>query len=184
MEKGQLKTKKGYDFYEVSSAMQKAIRRSDTKIAGFCALELFHSGYKDYVWKRLLTISAEDCWGILTQEVMALYEAFKMVNKNNDKGRIFISKAVILLSMAKKCRDADHLQNFVYDKDCINEDEINQYLEGMAEKIILPEYTFDCHTMKGKKKGKTKKDFFVEEYNSLNNRQLGLFDYVIESIEK
>lgn len=184
MEKGQFKTKKGYDFYEVSSAMQKAIRRGDAKIAGFCALELFHSGYKDYVWKRLLTISAEDCWGILTQEVMALYEAFKMVNKNNEKGRIFISKAVILLSTAKKCRDADHLQNFIYDKELLEEDEINKYLEEMDETIILPEYTYDCHTMKGKKKGKTKKDFFQDEYNALNNRQLGLFDYVIESIEK
>jgi len=30
------------------------------------------------------------------------------------KGRIFISKAVIVLSLAKKNRDADHLQNFVY----------------------------------------------------------------------
>jgi len=32
------------------------------------------------------------------------------------KGRIFISKAVILLSLAKKSRDADRLQNFVYDQ--------------------------------------------------------------------
>lgn len=27
------------------------------------ALELWYSGYGNYVWKRLLTISAEDCWG-------------------------------------------------------------------------------------------------------------------------
>lgn len=31
------------------------------------------------------------------------------------KGRIFISKAVILFCAARKRRDADHLQNFVYD---------------------------------------------------------------------
>ena len=56
-------TKRGYEFGEVSSAMQKAIRRGDTRLAGYWALELWASGYGNYVWKRLLTVSAEDCWG-------------------------------------------------------------------------------------------------------------------------
>jgi replication-associated recombination protein RarA len=57
-------TKRGYEFGEVSSAMQKAIRRGDTRLAGYWALELWASGYGNYVWKRLLTVSAEDCWGM------------------------------------------------------------------------------------------------------------------------
>ena len=65
-------TKGGYDFYEVSSAMQKAIRRADIAVAGFFALELWESGFRDYVWKRLFTISAEDCFGIITKEIEAL----------------------------------------------------------------------------------------------------------------
>src|SRR5436190_23106651 len=113
-------TKRGYEFGEVSSAMQKAIRRGDAKLAGYWALELFASGYGNYVWKRLLTISAEDCWGILTQEIKALHDGYQHVNKGvpvrDHKGRIFISKAVILLSLAKKSRDPDHLQNLVYDQ--------------------------------------------------------------------
>src|SRR6187399_3465198 len=112
-------TKRGYEFGEVSSAMQKAIRRGDTRLAGYWALELWASGYGNYVWKRLLTVSAEDCWGILTQEVKALHDSYALVNQNvpakQAKGRIFVSKAVILLCAAKKNRDADHLQNFVYD---------------------------------------------------------------------
>ena len=67
-----IRTTNGYDFFEVSSAMQKAIRRGDARTAGFFALELWHSGYRDYVWKRLFTISAEDCYGIITAEVEAL----------------------------------------------------------------------------------------------------------------
>ena len=35
-----LRTKRGYDLGEVASAMQKAIRRADTKLAGYWALEL------------------------------------------------------------------------------------------------------------------------------------------------
>ena len=41
--------------------MQKAIRRSDARLAGYWALELWESGFGQYVWRRLLTISAEDC---------------------------------------------------------------------------------------------------------------------------
>ena len=39
----ELRTVRGYDFYEVASALQKAIRRSDAKVAGYFALELWES---------------------------------------------------------------------------------------------------------------------------------------------
>src|SRR5947209_3617402 len=91
-----LRTVRGYLFGEVSSAMQKAIRRGDAQLAGYWALELWSSGFAHYVWKRLLTISAEDCWGIITQEVKALHDSYLVVNKDVPatlaKGRIFISK--------------------------------------------------------------------------------------------
>ena len=64
-------------------------------------------------------MSAEDVWGLITSEIKALHDSYVFVNKTvpakQPKGRIFISKAVILLCAAKKNRDADHLQNFVYD---------------------------------------------------------------------
>ena len=56
-----LNTKRGYSFPAVSSAMQKAIRRGDAKLAGYWALELWTSGFGQYVWRCLLTVSAEDC---------------------------------------------------------------------------------------------------------------------------
>jgi len=40
-----LRTVRGYDFGEVSSAMQKALRRGDAKLAGYWAIELWSSGY-------------------------------------------------------------------------------------------------------------------------------------------
>ena len=46
----QLRTKRGYQFSEVSSAMQKAIRRGDAKLAGYWALELWESGFGKYCW--------------------------------------------------------------------------------------------------------------------------------------
>ncbi len=179
-----MKTIRGYDFGEVVSAMQKAIRRGDARLGGYWAIELFESGYFKYVWKRLLIISAEDCWGILTQEVAALHSAFELVNaaKSKDgiaKGRIFIAKAVILLASAKKSRDADHLTNLVYDAQAMDAETLAAELVAArreAEDWEIPGYAFDCHTAAGRRAGKTKADFFLDEYEALANRQAGLFD--------
>ena len=94
-----LRTKNGYDFLECASALQKSIRRNDIVVAAFFGVELWQSGYGNYVWKRLYTISAEDCWGLITHEIDALHNGYELVNKGSKepKGRIFIGKATILL---------------------------------------------------------------------------------------
>lgn len=175
----QLRTTRGYDFYEVASAMQKAIRRADAKVAGYFALELWHSGYVEYVWRRLFTISAEDCYGIITTEIESLYKAYLFINEKakEPKGRVFVSKAVLLLCDAKKNRDADHLSNLVYDR---NDCDVEKWLDDVRKSPIpVPEYTFDVHTKKGKAKGRTKADFFRDELEALKPREKGLFDDLV-----
>ncbi|MCR8918377.1 hypothetical protein [Bacteroides sp. ET225] len=175
-----VRTVRGYDFFEVASAMQKAVRRADASVAGYFALELWTSGYRDYVWKRLYTISAEDCYGLITKEIEALWQGHELVNKGSKepKGRIFVSKAVILLCECRKCRDADHLQNFVYDKELVDAD---RWIEDVRKNPIpIPVYTFDVHTRKGRKMGRTKEDFFREECGALKPRIRGLFDGLVE----
>lgn len=174
-----IRTKHGYDFFEVSSAMQKAIRRADAAVAGYFALELWESGFRDYVWKRLFTISAEDCHGLITAEVEALWQGHELVNKNNNepRGRIFVSKAVLLLCDCRKCRDADHLQNLVYDRGDI---EVQMWIDDIrAHPIEIPPYTYDVHTRKGKRQGRTKAEFFREEHEALRPRVAGLFDDLV-----
>ena len=179
----ELRTQRGYDFYEVASALQKSIRRGDVRLAGYMALELFPR-YSEYCWKRLLTISAEDCYGVITKEIMALYDAFHVINKGKKgeelKGRIFISKAVILLCQTKHNRDSDILSNYVYDKKYdLTDEQIEQLFEEVREEgmVDIPEYVYDVHTRKGKKMGKTKSQFFKEEDESLAYKQMSIFDF-------
>ena len=178
-------TQRGYDLYEVASALQKSIRRGNVKLAGYMALELFPK-YAEYCWRRLLTVSAEDCHGLITQEIKALYDSFHVINagKRGDdlKGRIFISKAVIILCTCGHNRDADLLSNYIYDKkSMLSDDDIESLLtEVRNEKIEMPEYVYDVHTRKGKKSGKTKEQFFKDEEAALSNRQMSIFDGLLE----
>ncbi|MFO0203985.1 MAG: hypothetical protein ACK528_12750, partial [Alphaproteobacteria bacterium] len=108
------------------------------------------------------------------------------INRNSPakapKGRIFISKAVILLCLAKKSRDPDHLQNFVYDQQAgLDPETLTDELEAAGEYIPIPDYAYDCHTPQGRKMGKTKAEFFKAEQEALNPFIPGLFDNLIDS---
>jgi hypothetical protein len=117
--------------------------------------------------------------------VKALHDSYLVINDGippkQAKGGIFISKAVILLCLSKKSRDPDHLQNYVYDQTAgLDADTLAQELRSSGEYVAIPEYAYDCHTREGKKRGKTKADFFKAEQAALLPLQPGLFDHLIE----
>ena len=131
--------------------------------------------------------SSAACWGLITQEIKALHDSYLLVNKGvlatAAKGRIFISKAVIVLSLAKKNRDADHLQNFVYDQ-CkgIDAARLAADLRKAPKYVPIPDYAYDCHTAAGRKKGRTKAQFFRDEQRALKPHQPGLFDDLVDGV--
>lgn len=95
----QMLTRTGKSFWEVTSAMQNAIRKGEFEVAGYAMWELL-AEYTPYLRKRLLVISAEDCFGVLTKEILELCEI-----GTEDS----LTRALALLCMAKKNRDADYL---------------------------------------------------------------------------
>lgn len=94
----QMLTRTERSFWEVTSAMQNSIRKGEYEIAGHCLWELL-PGYTPYLRKRLLVISAEDCFGVITKEILGLCEI-----GTEDS----LTRALSLLCMAKKNRDADY----------------------------------------------------------------------------
>lgn len=173
----ELKTYSGYNLYDMSSMLQKAIRRGDVFHASFAAKEM-HVKYREYMWRRLLTVSAEDCYGIMTKEIVALWEADQIINGNKCKSWIFIAKAVTLLCMARKNRDADYVcLNFMCPDKELSPEEINEFgWDGLPESVTVPDWVYDCHTRKGKMMGKTKLEMVIEENAALQPHQLNLFD--------
>jgi len=78
--------------------MQNSIRKGEWELAAYCLWELLPQ-YTPYLRKRLLVISAEDCYGILTKEILPLCEYGTEES---------LTKALALLCKAKKNRDADY----------------------------------------------------------------------------
>jgi len=199
-------TKRGHNFYAVLSALQKAIRRGDARLACYWAAELYESGFGPHVWNRLLIISAEDCLGTTTQhvealrqEVTALEAADKHVNKNKNGSKskplnlLFVLKAAYLLALAEKCRDIDNFICLVYEPAAIPETELLADLAAtQAEKVPIPPDALDKHTLEGKvrlkKMGWSDKrmteQFVLKETNALQPRHEGEFDNLVEGFDE
>src|ERR1022692_3743742 len=132
-----IRTKRGYFLGEVASALQKALRRGEARLAGYWAMELYASGYRDYLWKRLLTVSAEDCAGLITQEIKALYDSHRIATKGRDEDkrpcRVFVAKAVIILAICNKPRDSPPLTQMVYEAQSFPADELLADLEAAKD---------------------------------------------------
>ena len=179
-----LYTLHGHELWDMSSMLQKAIRRCDFERAGYAAYEMF-GHYKQYLWRRLIQISAEDVWGIMTKEIVSLYYADCICSngrKGYDADPIFVSKAITLLCMARKNRDACYVAcNFMVPDHCMDEEDfehidITHIEECKLEGSEIPEWVFDVHTKKGKKNGCTDWQMNIVEQEALNPLQIGLFD--------
>ncbi len=175
-------TKNGHKLSEMSNLLQKAIRRGDPDLAGYAANEMF-GRYYDYLWRRLLTISTEDCYGVITKEIWALHEADKFANakrKGYEKEKLFVAKAVTLLLYCKKNRDACYFAcNHMLSEKILKEDQFLN-LDECKFDGELPDYCNDCHSYKGKRMGRTVAEFIETEEKALGGgvgeKQKGMFD--------
>jgi len=157
----EVKTKKGYDFFQVASAFQKSIRRCDEKYAMYWAAELYESNYAKYAWKRMVIMASEDV-GLgepsLIVQIMALKQAYDMLAEKQEKShpqKLAFTQAVIALVRSRKSRYMDHAITVYWDM------LKTEYLE-------IPDYAFDMHTRKGKSMGRGLK-YFYEESVLINN---------------
>lgn len=175
-------TKNGHKMSEMSNLLQKAIRRGNPELAGYAANELF-GRYHAYLWRRLLTISAEDCYGVITKEIMALQQADEYANakrKGYEKEKLFVAKAITLLLYCKKNRDACYFAcNYMLSEKVLKEDEYLN-LDDCAFDGELPDYCCDCHSWEGKRRGKTVAEFIETEEAALGTgvgeKREGMFD--------
>jgi len=159
-----IETKKGYDFFEVSSSMQKCIRRGMEDEACYWAYELYQSGYEKYIWKRLLIITSEDI-GLANPYTITmvknLCDTFWYLRQNGVKGDevlLQIYHAVIFLCRSEKSRILDWAKNY--------------YIwSHNTRNIEIPDFALDIHTRRGKRMGRGLK-FFADEGSKVSPHKL------------
>jgi replication-associated recombination protein RarA len=159
----QLVTNKGLDFYEVSSAFQKCVRRGLEDEAMYWAVELHESNYADYLWKRIKVIASEDIGlaePMLILQIQTLWENWKEQRKDDKvtqktSHRLFVTHAVLLLCRARKSRLVDHFN-------------IYHFRSHQATDLEIPDFAFDKHTRRGKRVGRGL-DHFFEDGAKLEN---------------
>ena len=143
-------TKNKYDFGEVTSALQKAIRRGQEEEALYWAYELHESGAWQYLMKRLCVIASEDIGLADIQAGIVAESAYSactlMWAKAQASGGYYqadlniIGKVVMYLCRAPKNRICDIATSLVYEK------------RKRGWKLEVPPEAIDQHTARGKEK--------------------------------
>ena len=145
----------GYPIDEVSSSLQKCVRRSDLDGALFWCSELDLTGYSAYAWKRLLIVCSEDVGisdPLLPAVIRALYENWKTLTARKDTRhrpeRLSLLHAVTLLCRASKSRLVDNACTVFY--------------SGPREQREVEDHCLDKHTTRGRQMGRGFRHFFEE----------------------
>ena len=136
-----------YQFDEVTSALQKMIRRNQEYEACYWAMILHKSGYYKYVWKRLAVIASEDIGlanpmaPVVVQALRGNYDmAVDSKSRQWGDGELFLCHAIMYLCRSVKTRETDSLM-------CLLTGEFEKGL-----RLEIPEIALDPHTAVGKAK--------------------------------
>lgn len=152
-----LQSLRGYDIYELLSALQKDIRRGNESKALFWAAELegCDKDGREKLWNRLKVVASEDIGPanhlapIVVETLEKQY--FDARERKNDSCRLFLSNAILFLARSPKSRVVDDLLNVVYGE-----------IQHEDKKLEIPDYALDKHTLRGKKMGRGFEHFFSE----------------------
>lgn len=144
------KTKGGYDFGEVASAMQKEIRRGNEVKAVYWAAILYKSGYSKYLKRRIHCIMQEDI-GIANPQAMIMGYLLKIdaegkkrdpkleVAEHDGDGFTPILNTILLACRGKKTRVSDNLLNLTFDS-----------IDKWGVHLEIEDYAIDPHSDRGK----------------------------------
>lgn len=172
---GQQKTPGGYPVDEVSSALQKSIRRGLEEDALYWAAE-FCKARPNNLWKRLRVIASEDV-GIASPSaaltVRALYENW--LKKGEDEGLLYVTHAVLVLVHAKKSRLVDHATIAAFAP------KENGHKSLLARREV-PDYAVDKHTERGRKLGRGFAHFF--DVGAVLENVANILDPYLERVKK
>ncbi len=166
MGNGQLVTRHGHDLREMTFILKKAILDCDEETIGYVANEI-RCWYRKLFWVVAKDVARTIGSDLVAREVIGLMEA-DLAQNPKSSSCIFITKAIVSFMRVIQA-GSDEIFSYpdmrvVYD------------VMKFSEPRSLPEYTYDCHTRKGKAIGLDGDDFIITEQSSLRPFQPGMYD--------
>ena len=164
-------TKGGYSRYDVSSLLQKAVRRSDEECAAWAAWELTRSGYAWNLWDRLALYVVEDLRA--GEEIVLLIERYERLaterwDDDSWEGRLCGIHAALAAARATSTREATYADEYF---GRVAEERAAAREAGREPSYDFPvgdlepggkhDVIFDQHTYDGKKMGREGRYFTV-----------------------
>ncbi|MGZ0747566.1 hypothetical protein [Haloparvum sp. AD34] len=163
-ESGADETDGGYNRFDVSSLLQKAVRRSDEEIAAWAAWELARSGYAWNLWDRLNLYVVEDLRA--GDEAALLIERYEELATERWepaewKGRICAIHAALTAARAESSREAPNADEYFgrvaemrAEAEEAGEEPAHDFPVGDLEPGDEYDVIFDQHTGEGSRMGR------------------------------
>jgi hypothetical protein len=169
--RGPFDTKGGYNRFEVSSLLQKAVRRSAEEEAAWAAWELARSGFTDNLWDRLNIYVIEDlAAGENAALLIARFEqlANERWSPTSWEGRLCAIHAALTAARARSSREATEADAYfraVVTEQLRAKEEDREptatFLPGDLEPARTYDVVFDQHTRRGKLKNRGDEHFAI-----------------------
>ncbi len=164
-------TKGSYNRYDISSLLQKAVRRSDEECAAWAAWELTRSGYAWNLWNRLALYVVEDLRaGADVALLIERYERLATERWEDDswEGRLCGIHAALAAARATSTREATYADGYF---ERVAAERAAAREEGREPEYDFPvgdlepggrhDVIFDQHTYDGKRMGRDGRYFTV-----------------------
>lgn len=171
-----VETSHGFAADELTSVLQKAIRRGELENALAVAYEMysFSAELEEHLWRRLEVISVEDVgFGRVDAPVVidALYRMHLRVPRPRGDRFLFAAHAVRLLATSVKDRTSDELANWAA-----------LSVDGGERLPEVPDVALDMHTRRGREMGRGLTHFLTEGAvvaNELPGRDLAYREWLL-----
>jgi replication-associated recombination protein RarA len=175
-----VETTHGFAADELTSALQKAIRRGELENALTVAYEMysFSAALEEHLWRRLEVISVEDVgFGRIDAPVVVetLYRMHLRVPRPRGDRFLFAAHAVRLLATSVKDRTSDELANWAA-----------LSVERGERLPEVPDVALDMHTRRGRELGRGLSHFLREGAlvaNELPGRELTYREWLLKRAE-
>jgi hypothetical protein len=168
---GEHETKGGYNRYDVSSLLQKAVRRSDEECAAWAAWELTRSGYAWNLWDRLALYVVEDLRA--GDEIVLLLQRYEQLatdywDTDDWEGQLCAIHAALAAARATSTREATYANDYF---ERVAQERAAARTAGREPAYDFPvgdldpggefDVIFDQHTYEGKKMDRDGRYFTV-----------------------